>query len=185
MTVKRITKSFISAGLYDNPPKDNFNANVTSEDHQDFSRKGVEDSTILLKNEDETLPLNKDGSNWLLVIGNAAANPVVAGGGSGTVHSSAYPPLWALCDELGIPKQSMPLDAQVSHGCNKDNSNCIAYYGINTLKKHHYTVFYNESEESEWVLDKETQINLQSIQQMRYDATLIFAGVKSGEGADR
>lgn len=39
----------------------------------------------------------------ILVVGDAAAHPVVAGGGSGTVHyTDLVPPLWALCDEFGI-----------------------------------------------------------------------------------
>ena len=119
-TDHKIVKSFIKFGLYDNPPVDNFNANVTSEDHQSFAREGAEKSTILLKNEDETLPLKKEGGKWLLVLGNATAYPVVAGWGSGIVHTSqTVPPLWTLCDELDIPRAAFPLDAQVSHACNE------------------------------------------------------------------
>lgn len=58
--VYRITKSFIKFGLYDEELPDNFAKNVTSQEHQDQARKGVEESTILLKNENAALPLQKD-----------------------------------------------------------------------------------------------------------------------------
>ena len=57
--VHRITKTFIKSGLYDNPLPDNFGANVTSEEHFNFAKEAVEKSTILLKNVNMTLPLQK------------------------------------------------------------------------------------------------------------------------------
>lgn len=55
--VKRIAKSFIEFGLYEEELPDNFKGNVTSEAHQEAARRGVEASTILLKNEKSALPL--------------------------------------------------------------------------------------------------------------------------------
>lgn len=129
-SVQRITKQFIKFGLYDNPLPWNFSANVTSEDHTQFALRGVEESTILLKNN-ATLPLDKKDGKTILVLGDAASYPVIAGGGSGAVHYTyLHPPIWALCDELDIPREEFPLDTIVSYGCNKNKTNCIAYVGV-------------------------------------------------------
>lgn len=93
----------------------------------------------------------------ILVLGDAASYPVIAGGGSGVVHTSINtPPIWALADELDIPRDNFPLDSIISYGCNKDKSNCIAYIGV----FHTTTV----TQEKEVELDEENQINLESIQ---------------------
>lgn len=57
--VHRITKQFIKFGLYDNPLPCNFAADVRTEEHTKFAQKGVEESTILLKNKNDALPLKK------------------------------------------------------------------------------------------------------------------------------
>jgi beta-glucosidase len=178
LAVHRITKQFIKYGLYDNPLPWNFHGNVTSEEHQKFALKGVEESTVLLKN-DATLPLDKTGGNMFLVLGDAASYPVVAGGGSGAVHyTDLVPPIWALCDELDIPRENFPLDTIVSYGCNKDKSNCIAYVGVI-----HSTTLTMDNEVAE--LDDKNLIVLEAIQEMNFNATLIFGGIFSSEGGDR
>jgi len=130
-----------------------------------------------LKNN-ATLPLDKKTGKMILVIGDAASYPVIAGGGSGTVHyTELLPPIWALADELDIPREDLPLDSLISYGCNKDNSNCIAYVGvIHTI---------TATMDKEFELDEDNQINLESIQQMDYDYTFLFGGVFSSEGGDR
>jgi len=175
--VHRITKSFIKSGIYDDPPPDNFDKVVTSDEHQAFARQAVEKSTILLKNERATLPLRKEGSMTILVMGNASAYPIVAGTGSGAVHyKTLVPPLWALADELGISRSLLPLDTKVAHVCNEDETNCISYIG---------TIKTNGHIPSEEELDQQTLINIRSLRAISYDYTLIFAGVESGEGWDR
>lgn len=103
-----------------------------------------------------TLPLdNKDGKT-ILVLGDAASYPVIAGGGSGAVHFTyLHPPIWALCDELDIPRENFPLDTIVSYGCNTNKTNCIAYVGV---------IHSNSTTVKETELDEENQINLESIQ---------------------
>jgi beta-glucosidase len=83
--VNNIVKSFIKFGLYEEELPDNFSANVTSQEHQDIARKGVEQSTILLKNEKNVLPLQKKKGMHILVLGNQAGEPVLHGTGSGNV----------------------------------------------------------------------------------------------------
>lgn len=102
----------------------------------------------------------------------------MAGWGSGIVHvSKTLPPLWALGDELGIPRGDLKLDAPVVHACNKDGTNCISYVGaIDTLLP---TDTRNEA------IDEETKLKIQSLHSIHFDETLIFAGVQSGEADDR
>jgi len=84
-TVHRIVKSYIKRGLFEEELPDNFSKNVTSIDHQNFARKAVGASTILLKNEKKALPLTKKEGLNILVLGTQASYPDVAGGGSGHV----------------------------------------------------------------------------------------------------
>ena len=119
----------------------------------------------------------------MLVIGDAASYPVVAGGGSGVVHmKESVPPIWALADELDIDRENFPLDSVLSFACNKDKSNCIAYLGVI-----HSTIAFGKIDEKPTMaeLSLEDQVNLRSIQQMPFDATLIFAGIYSREEVDR
>lgn len=65
-----------------------------------------------MKNEKYTLPLKKQKGQWILVVGDAAINPIIAGDGSGVVHyTEIVTPLQALCDELDIPRDKFPADS--------------------------------------------------------------------------
>lgn len=117
------------------------------------------------------------GSHKILVLGNAALHPLIAGGGSGVVHVDfVYPPLWALCDELGIEKGAFSLNSTtVEQVCNYTNGNCISYYGVNSSSLEGGPT---SGEELELTIPK-------SMRDSEYTATLVFAGVSSGEGEDR
>lgn len=70
-----------------------------------------------MKNEEEALPIMFRQNLNILVLGNAANNPVTVGGGFSMVKSSfKMTPLWALCDELGI--QRIEINEQVIRKCN-------------------------------------------------------------------
>jgi hypothetical protein len=62
----------------------------------------------LLKNDEQVLPITEEKKNLhFLVMGNASAYTVTTGGGSGHVFENPdiiLPPLWALCDELGVER---------------------------------------------------------------------------------
>jgi hypothetical protein len=67
----------------------------------------MEQSTILLKNKDDVLPLDyfKMKNTSILLLGNAAAYPIIHGYGSGYVKVDNFiPPLWAFCDAFGIDR---------------------------------------------------------------------------------
>lgn len=176
-TVHRIVKSFIKRGLFDEELPDNFSKNVTSVDHQEFARKGVSSSTVLLKNERSALPLSSKKGLNVLVLGTQAAYPTVAGDGSGHVKSDfVMPPLWAICDELGVERISLSHIGGFKR-CNKQNGNCVTFIGIlndiESAEDEKFKSFITEI--------KETTEHFK----VGYDATLLFASTSSGEGWDR
>lgn len=85
----RIAKSYIKLGLYEKEKPDHFTQNVTSAEHLALARHGIEQSTVLLKNKGNALPILNPGQGGfnILVIGNDSAFPVIIGGGSGAVHT--------------------------------------------------------------------------------------------------
>ena len=64
----------------------NVSDNVTSVEHQYLARKFSRESTVLLKNEDNILPLNV--SNISIFGFSASDGTIVHGGGSGAVTGS-------------------------------------------------------------------------------------------------
>lgn len=79
--VMRVLELKNSLGLFENPYKD---ASVEDEkkllfcrEHQELSRKAAEETTVLLKNDDEILPLKKDKK--IVVIGALADDKLITG----------------------------------------------------------------------------------------------------------
>ena len=63
----------------------------------------------------------------MAVVGTQAWNPIVHGGGSGRVIASwVKPPLWSLCDMLGVDR--VDNTTSESSSCNKRNGNCVTYF---------------------------------------------------------
>lgn len=178
--VYRIVKSFIKFGLYEEELQDNFKANVTSKEHQDFARKAVEESTILLKNENSTLPLKKDKAMNVLILGNQAGNPTLHGTGSGQIGENyIHTPLEAICDELSVPRIStwLPFGKE----CSSETGHCVTYLGLPRTN-------------GKWLGDNEKEVALeqaiaseeiQELMSTEFDTTIIFQGLSSGEGTDR
>jgi len=105
---------------------------VTSQDHYDLALKGVEHSTILLKNFNSTLPLTKKKEMNILIMGNDAGMPITTGGGSGHIAMNyEYSPLWAMCDEFGIERINS--SAKADRKCNTAGD-CITYFGLPNTK---------------------------------------------------
>lgn len=65
-------------------------------------------STILLKNEDNILPINTDKINKIAVLGaKGDSDPIIAGDGSGVVKAAYITtPFWGIRDRLGLPRPS-------------------------------------------------------------------------------
>ncbi len=74
--------------------------------HLAFARKAAEQSAVLLKNEDNILPLKKDES--IALIGTFAKNPVTGAAGSANVLPYAEDNLYVALKERNIPFQYEP-----------------------------------------------------------------------------
>jgi beta-glucosidase len=64
------------------------NRNVSTPEHKELARKVSAQSTVLLKNDDNLLPLKKDKTLKIALIGSDASKPYTAGSGSGHVSDS-------------------------------------------------------------------------------------------------
>eukprot|EP00944_MAST-04C_sp_MAST-4C-sp1_P011241 g11241.t1 len=125
-SVVRIFTPFFEVGTFDNPNPNQISNNVTSVEHVAIARELSENSTILLKNDGNVLPLKKTNLK-VAVVGTQAWNPIVHGGGSGRVIASwVKPPLWSLCDMLGVDR--VDNTTSESSKCNQKNGNCVTYF---------------------------------------------------------
>jgi len=126
--VTRIMRTFIRFGLFDEYRKFDMFRNVSSSENRDFAQKGMEESTILLKNDGDVLPLKDDDLKNFLILGNAAAWPLTHGLGSGMVPVDHFmPPLWTFCDKYEIPR--IDLYSNYSKACNEKTGVCLTYIG--------------------------------------------------------
>ncbi|MDT7726479.1 MAG: beta-glucosidase [Actinomycetota bacterium] len=81
--VRRILRPMFERGIFENPVTGTPDVVVTSPAHAAVARVVAEQGTVLLKNEQNVLPLSGSGS--VAVIGNAAGAGVLGSGG-GSVH---------------------------------------------------------------------------------------------------
>jgi beta-glucosidase len=82
--VRRILVTMFRHGLFDRQQPGNWDSNVRSPEHDAFSRSAAEQGTVLLKNEDNILPIS--GASSIAVIGaDGGTKPQVEGGGSSAV----------------------------------------------------------------------------------------------------
>ncbi len=91
--VRRILVTMFRFGLFDKEPGGNWNSDVRSAAHTAFAREAAEQGTVLLKNENNLLPISDHVS--VAVIGLAGnAKPKISGGGSsGMVANQVVSPL--------------------------------------------------------------------------------------------
>jgi beta-glucosidase len=84
--VYRILLSMFSVGIFDNPQGGDFTANVTSDGHYALARKVGANSAILLKNDNQVLPVDASKIKTIAILGDGGdLNPIVGGQGSGQV----------------------------------------------------------------------------------------------------
>lgn len=125
-------------GVLDEKWEGSVEKNATNAIHKNVARELAEQSTVLLKNDNQTLPLSQNMTNKkILVIGsrNNTFIPVTsAQENSGKVDASfIVPPAWVLSDRLGVPR--IENTAAPSQSCNEKNGNCLIYggYSLNNL----------------------------------------------------
>ena len=79
--VKRILRQKFRLGLFENPfPDSNLVAHIGSNDHRDIARQAVRESLVLLKHENNVLPIKKE-TKKIVVVGEHADNAGLQSGG--------------------------------------------------------------------------------------------------------
>lgn len=79
--VRRILRQKFRLGLFENPfPDSTYIKEIGSSKHRDKARQAVRESLVLLKNENQALPLNKDQGK-IVVVGEHADNSGLQSGG--------------------------------------------------------------------------------------------------------
>jgi beta-glucosidase len=80
---------YFRLGIYDSPSTGKPDADVSTPEHQAFARKVAEEGAVLLKNRDNTLPIDAAGVKSIAVIGDDAGPNVTIGlNGSGHVYAT-------------------------------------------------------------------------------------------------
>lgn len=97
--VKRILRIKYELGLFDGVEK-KYKGAANTKEHQNLARKIAENGIILLKNENNVLPLKSSGIKTIAVIGPNAAQARNGGGGSSTVN-----PPYAISPLEGLEKK--------------------------------------------------------------------------------
>lgn len=79
--VRRILRQKFRLGLFENPfPDSNLTPIIGCDAHRDIARQAVRESLVLLKNENETLPISKN-TGKIVVVGEHANNSGLQSGG--------------------------------------------------------------------------------------------------------
>ena len=129
-SVYRIMYQLFEKGILDTPREDNVKKDVRTEQAKYLSLAVAQASMVLLKNDQDALPLKERVHGNILMIGDQLALPVYAGGGSGSVHeASVKSPLDSMCDLLNVPRFEKPENATGTMMTCSNNSEptCIWY----------------------------------------------------------
>ena len=101
--VSRILTEMFTFGLFDRPVSGGTGATVTNAAHQAAAASIEEEGSVLLKNSNNTLPLNTTSAKSIAVLGDdASTDAETDGGGSAGVNSSGtVTPLQAITSRAG------------------------------------------------------------------------------------
>lgn len=88
LMAKRIFIPMFQAGLFDRAPTGSTGANVTSPAHTQTAQDVAAQGLVLLKNTNNVLPFNTSVTKIAVIGTTASTNPIVCGGGSGSVPYS-------------------------------------------------------------------------------------------------
>lgn len=117
--VERVLYAMIKSGLLDRPVEGNISAEVASEKHRTLARRLARRSCVLMKNENNLLPLDPTRlkNKTIALIGSAAhEDPVTGGGGSGAVEPASTS---TVLDGL---RSRLPSDVSLVYDNGKDAS---------------------------------------------------------------
>ncbi len=82
--VRRLLRTIVRAGAFDNPELQP-EGSVDNPEHRDIVRQAANEAIVLLKNENELLPVAPGQYKKIAVIGHNAVEPPIMGGGSSQV----------------------------------------------------------------------------------------------------
>ena len=101
--VRRILFPMFQFGIFDNPPSGTVDTPVTSPEHAQFARETAQQGMVLLKNNNDLLPLNPVTTHSIAVCGTVASvTPIWVGMGSAQVYLPYYDdPLRAISNRAG------------------------------------------------------------------------------------
>jgi beta-glucosidase len=120
--VVRILTAMFAVGIFDTPQTGNITADVRSKEHADLARKLSEQSTVLLKNDKNILPLNADTVKSIAVIGiDGGDKTLVAGEGSGHVI-----PSYIVSPYNGIKSRAVKANVTYNDGSSLDQAARLA-----------------------------------------------------------
>ncbi len=120
--VRKVLRTKIMAGLLDYYPPGNPD-DVNSKEHQNLALEAALKSIVLLKNEGNILPLNKDSINTIALIGPSAAVAQLDGSGSSYVT-----PFYSVSPKEAIENKFGSSNVIYSKGCDI-NSNDVSGFG--------------------------------------------------------
>ena len=121
--VYRILTSMFTIGLFDNPNTGNIMNNVTSTEHNQLARELAGQAAVLLLNNG-ILPLDSTAELTYAIIGNAAYNGVITGGGG----SGDVVPYYRITPLSGIA-------SRLANGGVFRNSTCVIETGFDYFQK--------------------------------------------------
>lgn len=102
-SVTRILVPMFSVGVFDFPNNNDISSDVTSDEHNQLAREFSSASHVLLKNNNNILPLSTSKPLKMAVFGKSALEPVIAGGGSGAVFPAyVVSPLKGILEVVGL-----------------------------------------------------------------------------------
>jgi beta-glucosidase len=82
--IRRLLLTYERAGLFDNPEFQAEQA-INKREHREIALEAASEGIVLLKNEDNLLPISKEMAKSIAVIGSSAKYPQIMGGGSSRV----------------------------------------------------------------------------------------------------
>jgi len=129
--LERLLRTRFKLGMFDPPENDKWGKLgreiINCEKHRKLALKTAEKSIVLLKNNDNLLPLNSDPKK-IVVVGPAAANPHTLFGNYYGVSSHFVTILEGLADKV---KDMFGINLDYRQGClmYSDNSKTLVHYG--------------------------------------------------------
>ena len=128
--VHRVLRSEFASGIVDYPTKKSV---VDVEAGFEISRRIAEQSTVLLKNKDGVLPLDRKSVHSIAIIGAHADTGMISGGGSAQVDAPGRPPgkwqehIWFPTSPLkAVSAKAAGVDVQFDSGENPASAAALA-----------------------------------------------------------